>query len=335
MVYTCIAEGYPESEQSSTFVPPNIFRRNPPSFVPNHVSANVSTDTRMNTVAERRLSLVCCVVSELCMLDAVATPIIRRTTATMYPTYAGIDTVIFILYTVRTNIFVSCALNKMSCCSICIEEMKCESFTAAGEDDIIDSADPSAMRLKCGHAYHVSCIMAGFRASGVHCPTCGPPKRTMNDLVQEVMILVNEDEDEEDHQADQDYVLAELVREHVRKRNRNVKEARKHYKKSVKNYNVYARSLVSERNTLVRSALDKFRKEKKKEFTKQVQAVKRALNMVKEAERTAIEETGDLTPEQLEQFMADEEQYEYHVNDVLASKDMTQPDPLDRSFWLR
>jgi hypothetical protein len=157
----------------------------------------------------------------------------------------------------------------------------------------------------------------------------------MNDLVNEVLNLVNENEDEEDEQADQDYVLAELVREHVRKRNKNVKEARKHYKKSVKNYNVFARNLVAERNHIVKSALNDFRKDKKKEFTKQVQAVKRALNVVKDAERTAIEETGDLTPEQLEEFMTNEEQYEYHIDEVLASKDMTQPDPLDRSFWLR
>lgn len=211
--------------------------------------------------------------------------------------------------------------------------MTCLSFTAPGEDDVIDAADASVLRLKCGHAYHVSCILAGFRASGVHCPTCGPAKRTMNDIVQEVMILVNDQE--EDDEPDQDYVLAELVRENVRKRNKKVKEARKHFKSTVKNYNMLARSLVSERNQLVKTVLVDFRQERKKEFTKQVQTVRRALKIVKDTERTAMEETGDLSEEQLNQFMADEEQYEYHIDDVLASKDMTQPDPLERSFWLR
>jgi hypothetical protein len=169
--------------------------------------------------------------------------------------------------------------------------MKCLSFTAPSEDDVIDAGDASALRLRCGHAYHVSCILAGFRASGVHCPTCGPPKRTMNDIVQEVMILVNDQEEEDE--PDQDYVLAELVRENVRKRNKTVKDARKHFKKTVKNYNMFARSLVTERNHLVKSALVGFRKDKKKEFTKEVQTVRRALNVVKNAERVAMEETGD------------------------------------------
>ena len=114
-----------------------------------------------------------------------------------------------------------------------------------------------------------------------------------------------------------------------------MREARHQFKKSVKKYNVFARSLVTERSRLIKNVLVDFRGTYKKEFAKEVQNVKKHLKIVRDAEEEAMAATQDMTPEHIEQYFADEDQYTYCVSEVLISSDMTQPDPLDRSFWFR
>lgn len=219
---------------------------------------------------------------------------------------------------------------KMSCCSICIEDMKCASFTAARDDDEIDADDPLALRLKCGHAFHVSCIMASFRAtSTANCPTCRPGQsRTMNDVLQEAVDMVN-------MESDNQFLLADLIRDNVRVRNPAVRKARSHFKKVLKKYNGLAQDLVSNRSRIVREALKSFRAEKKQHYSTQVQLVQNALNSVKHAEREAMLATGDLTEDAVDDYLDNACEWDYRANYVAQRGDENQPDPLDRSFWFR
>ena len=211
-------------------------------------------------------------------------------------------------------------------CAICIEDMKCSAFTQPSEDDRVDEDDATALRLKCGHAFHASCILQAFR-SGISCPTCGSSPRNLNDILQEAVDAVQE--------SDQQWLAADLLREQVRRTNPEVKRVRTFLNKSRKKYNVLVQDLVATRSRIVKSALLDFRKTRKADHCNQVQSLQRSLDIVRDAETKAMIDSGDLTEEAIRAFMEQYGENDYRVECVFEAPDMNQPDPLDRAFWLR
>jgi DNA repair exonuclease SbcCD ATPase subunit len=204
--------------------------------------------------------------------------------------------------------------------------MKCLAFTNTCEDDHVDESDPAALRLKCGHAFHASCILQAFR-SGISCPTCGSTLRNLNDILQEAVDAVQE--------SDQQWLAADLLREQVRRTNPEVKRVRNYLNKSRKKYNILVQDLVSSRSRIVKSALLDFRKTRKADHSNQVQHLQRSLDIVREAETKAMIEPGDISEDSVKAFMEQYGENDYRVECVFEAPDMNQPDPLDRSFWLR
>jgi hypothetical protein len=150
----------------------------------------------------------------------------------------------------------------------------------------------------------------------------------MNDVIQEAVDMVN-------MEMDNNYVLADLVRDNIRTRNPAVRKARAHYKKVLKRYNIMMTGLVSTRSKIVRDALVSFRSLHKQKHATEVQNVQRALDAVKDAERTAMLATGDITEDCVTDFMDNACEFEYRADCVAQHGDENQPDPLDRSFWYR
>ena len=69
-------------------------------------------------------------------------------------------------------------------CLICIEPMTTKSYISPSpdDDDTVDEHDLKCNRLKCGHAFHSSCIFSSFRA-GLGCPVCRESSNTTDDLL--------------------------------------------------------------------------------------------------------------------------------------------------------
>jgi hypothetical protein len=150
----------------------------------------------------------------------------------------------------------------------------------------------------------------------------------MNDVLQEAVDMVN-------MESDNQFILADLIRDNVRVRNPQVRKARSHFKKVLKTYNGIAQDIVSHRSRIVREALKPFRMERKQAYSNEVQRVQNALNAVKQAERTAMLASGDLTEDAVDDYLDNACEWDYNADYVAQRGDENQPDPLDRSFWFR
>ena len=116
-------------------------------------------------------------------------------------------------------------------CAICIEQMQTMTFDvekSKGEDDVVDSVDTQCLRLKCGHAYHASCIMESFRNGGC-CPICRDTRQPLQEFSESP--------------SDQRALEYESQRLIVRSTNRSVKSTREKLNKEVKAYNILCENL--------------------------------------------------------------------------------------------
>jgi len=200
---------------------------------------------------------------------------------------------------------------KMSC-GICLEFMTTESYNAnTSEDDKIDEKDTNCIRLKCGHAFHVSCTIESFRSSN-SCPMCFESDEESEDMTEEISEMEN-------------------LRKQLQTTNKTVQRARQKLNVSLRQYNVYADFLRSERKKFIRNSLKLFASSRKPYYDLCKKNVRDNLNVVKKAETNELIKTGqnreDVSIHMSVQF------FEFDFESNVLCNDLTALDPLERSFW--
>jgi hypothetical protein len=207
-------------------------------------------------------------------------------------------------------------------CAICIEPMNTKNYILPnGSDDTLDDTDSKCLRLKCGHAFHADCTLATFRA-GMGCPTCREPLREEAGF----------DEDDDDLSEDNDPVLTRLdiERERIRARSKPVKEARREFNKSLRDYKAHCAILKAERKLFIRKALEDFRRKRREEYNK---VSLRVMKRMKEVEKTEIAELSKHSTKEEIIFYQSASQFDYSAREAMRSNDYTTADPISNVFW--
>ena len=203
-------------------------------------------------------------------------------------------------------------------CSICIEPMTTKVYIQPNEDceDKVDDQDHTCNRLKCGHAFHSSCIFASFRA-GLGCPLCRESQK---------------EEQFNDFDAT-DPIISRLDQERtkIRINSKTVRLLRRDLNLKLRKYRLLAEHLRKERRLCLSKALREFRLKHKSEFKILAEEVSESLFSV---------ETGE-TEELLKYFSIDEvtaylnhiKDFDYDPLELMRCKDTFAADPLTVQFW--
>lgn len=234
-------------------------------------------------------------------------------------------------------------------CGICLEEMKTSSFIVPdpdiGKEDEVDKQDATCIRLKCGHAFHASCICTSFRA-GMACPVCrdsvtnnqvpniqgfqlenGAFNFTINGAV--VNGTVELDPEEEDN-PELDRMDEERTK--IRVRNYAVKKARSEFKKNLRNYRQMCESLRSERKKIISNALVEMKNAKREIFMKTSESVRKSLRKVEDIERKSLMRISE-NPEEVRSYFRAVREFDYDAHELMRCKDPDSADPLQKKFW--
>ena len=211
----------------------------------------------------------------------------------------------------------------MNQCTICLDEIKCSAFTETATDDVVDANDSTCLRLKCGHAFHTSCIVSNFRVGG-GCPTCREPLREESHNPLELLAELANDFLETSGTLDD-------ARAHLRRVSPQIQEARRKMNIVRKEYRKLSQELIKDRARIVKDALKVFRKDNRSKFVKTFDSLKRSLEGVKEVERSALLQHH--TPEEVAEYMEAVESFDYDAEELMATRDLNSMDPLEKRFW--
>lgn len=225
--------------------------------------------------------------------------------------------------------------------------------SGAPSADGVDPADPSCLRLRCGHAFHAGCIMATFR-SGIGCPVCRDPlqlvaprraavaRAAMDEedanggINAHVGGGTDDDEDDYDSVADIDLVTVTRLDERLsvlRSTMPSIQAARSALRESLRSYRILCDGLRNGRRRALDAALREFRHDRMPTFTRAKRAVEQALREVERRELAAL--SAAEPAEDVRMFTQIASQFEYRLHHVLESQDYTSVDPLSRRFWTR
>lgn len=206
-------------------------------------------------------------------------------------------------------------------CGICIETMKTESFVSPTNkddaDDLIDLKDKECIRLRCGHAFHASCILCALR-SGAGCPTCreGPSRYNYDEefYLEEDSALVQ--------RLDAEISL-------IRSRSQRVRKARHTLNRHGKEYRILCDKLRWERNACIKKALVNFRLKNRALYVESAEEVRNSLANVKNIEFKEL--ASKATSEELEEYSNSID--DYVAKEYMRCNDVTAMDPISRKFW--
>ncbi len=260
---------------------------------------------------------------------------------------------------------IQCARQSAMECSVCLESIATLPFVApdvgtGATTDAVDSADPTCVRLRCGHAFHAPCILATFR-SGIGCPTCRDPLQLQapgqsrrravlihagdapgsaasahmrEDADDDGETMESSSEDDDGDSIDIPTVTRMDARLAVlRSTTPRIQAARRALNESLRAYRVLSDRLRHARRQALDAALREFRRSHLRTFDSAKRAVHGCLREVQEREREALLLTESEADVQV--FMRLASHFEYRTNHVLESSDYTSVDPLRRHFWTR
>ena len=226
-------------------------------------------------------------------------------------------------------------------CGICIEKIKTRSFVKVCEEaeDEIDKDDPSCVRLKCGHAFHVSCQMPAMR-SGVGCSICRDEtnKEPLNENVEYFFEVQGDTRQLQQWIQGGTEIIERLADDVSNARNIITREfqinnslrlKKRALNESVKAHKVICEKLKKDRAKHMRSALREFRQLRKMDFDESKQKVKKALKDLKEEELKSV---GGSLGGALQNFFAADD---HHDIEFLTSSGSTGGDPARHRFWYR
>lgn len=203
-------------------------------------------------------------------------------------------------------------------CAVCQNEITTETYEK-NECDKIDSKDPSCLRLKCGHAFHATCVLETFR-NGFGCPICRESLR--NEEEPELLPLFEEDET---------ITRMDLQRNRLRSTNKKIRKARRELKKSTKEYKILCESLKTKRAAVIKTALKDFKKEQFKEYKKLKLTVAKHLTEVKNLELNELAKRN--SESDVENYTSFAIEFDYSLYEHLRCLDFFAEDPLSRKFW--
>lgn len=210
-------------------------------------------------------------------------------------------------------------------CSICIEPMNTLKFISPTNDaeDKIDEKDASCVRLKCGHAFHISCSIGSFR-SGLLCSMCreAAPQQEFEIFLLEDTVV------SEDTQTEN----IDTTRSSQRIRDAKVRAARRKLNISTKAYNILCEKLRNERKQITSKALKELKLSRFNEYRHAFRDVQKNLNAVKLTEKQSLIKSG-LDEESVSTFLDESRAYEYDILNYVKCKDENALDPSVKMFW--
>ena len=200
--------------------------------------------------------------------------------------------------------------------------MKTESFKKLLlTEDILDDLDPNCMRLKCGHAFHLTCAMGAIRTVG-NCPSCRDP----------VVPATNEEDVENSEEEEDVYTMFEISRELLRKTDPDIRKAAKEFEGSLKEYKKNVNVIKKERRVIVSQALESFTKKRKAQHAALSKNVHKKMLALKRLEKKKLQLTG-ANEEEINIYIEAVSDLDYCAKEYMATSFDCAPDPLFNRFW--
>lgn len=165
-------------------------------------------------------------------------------------------------------------------CTICVTPMGVPSFTAVQQEDAVEGEN---CRLKCGHAFHTSCILTSFRYNPM-CPCCRSGEK--------VIIRFGDDSDSDYDSSvtveNDGFQTAATQLHTIRRTDEEVKEIRKEYATQKQAYTAYCQTLAAKKKALLKLTMQQFRKDHFKEHRAHFRSMKTTLVQMKSKELQSI-----------------------------------------------
>jgi tRNA U54 and U55 pseudouridine synthase Pus10 len=159
-------------------------------------------------------------------------------------------------------------------CAVCQTDMTIPAFESA----TWDTSTETEIRLKCGHAFHATCIALSFRNNS-ECPVCRDNVDNMHSILENIYSSINE----------LDTGLVSL--RYVQGRDRAVQEARRDMKKVRKQFVEYATLVRQEKKRRVSEALKEmqsYRNEMQRRYKRFQASVSEVRNVEYNAMKTEL-----------------------------------------------
>ena len=203
-------------------------------------------------------------------------------------------------------------------CAICIESMCTKTYVAPNEedDDIVDEFDKTCNRLKCGHAFHSSCIFTSFRA-GLGCPSCRESSK----------------EHELDSVDEEDPIVLRIdaKRTDLRTKLPIIRKARQDLNKKSKTYRLLCEQLRHDRKKCIKEALKEFNFLNKSNYRKVADEVAVSLSRVERIEISELKKV--VNPDEVDTYIESVKDFDYNTIEYMRCKDDYAEDPITERFW--
>jgi len=196
--------------------------------------------------------------------------------------------------------------------------------SSASCDDTIDADDGSCLRLRCGHALHAACAMAGFR-QGLGCPLCRDP---LNGAAAAPDDATEDTELSDDEEAALRVLDAQLTR--LRGSSPSVRLARAQLNLELADYNRHCEALKVARAAALRDALTQLRRRRLGDQQRRLKRLQGAMDRVRASERDALLSLGGIGEAFVDAFF----ECTSHLYQARSVRQLGL-DPQSRRFWMR
>ena len=212
-------------------------------------------------------------------------------------------------------------------CQICQTDLGVLNYEPGLTEDI-DVSD-SVFRLKCGHAFHTSCVCRSLRRTAA-CPVCRSGTSSVGEIFVEdgnLMFTWNGTEDETGTvenvvEGNSDAVVAIL---NLSDKDQRTQKQRAAVNRAIRRYRVHEIQTKRYRRTLIREALDALRDRFRNEHDKHLRSVRRELAKLRRTEAAVVGPANMVT---LEQSFPNRFEAEIHLGATLDDFG-----PLKHRFW--
>ena len=218
-------------------------------------------------------------------------------------------------------------------CAICRTDMEILSFETPPEDLSDDiCVNETCLRLKCGHAFHSSCIALSFRNTA-KCPLCRDepdetwlPLDANNEILNwsnfDALVTVSTDRLREIEDSIS-------IIERVRQCNAKVQKARAQFnREKVKAFELVQR-LEAKRKDALNGAIANFRRENRLTWERTRKTLQRNMRKIRKVEYEAMEQIVGATEAKKNLETLD------HTNMYDLRRIMSHAEPFRKRFWVR